>query len=84
LAMQSANQLLATRGNDAMGNLQQAMRSLAASSQQIEKLIQQNQAALTNGAQGVAEIGPAITELRGTLASVRAISRKLESNPGAY
>ncbi len=84
IAMQSANQLLSTRGNDAMGNLQKAMSSLAASSQQIETLIRQNQAALNNGAQGVAEIGPAITELRGTLASVRAISRKLENNPGAY
>ena len=84
LAMQSANQLLSTRGNDAMSNLQQAMRSLAASSQQVERLIQQNQAALNNGAPGVAEIGPAIAELRATLSSVRAVSRKLESNPGAY
>ena len=84
LAMQSANQLLGTRGADAMGNLQKAMASLAASSQQIEKLIQQNQAALNSGAQGVADIGPAISELRGTLASVRAISHKLENNPGAY
>lgn len=84
LAMQNANQMLSTRGSDAMNNLQQAMRSLASSSARIETLIQQNQAALNNGAQGLADIGPAISELRGTLASVRSISRKLENNPGNY
>jgi phospholipid/cholesterol/gamma-HCH transport system substrate-binding protein len=84
LAMQKANQLLSNQGTDALNSMQQAMTSLAASSQQIEKLITQNQAALSGGAQGVAEIGPAIAELRSTLSSVRAVSRKLESNPGAY
>jgi len=58
--------------------------SLAASSKQIEQIISQNQGALNGGAQSIAEIGPAIAELRTTLASVRAISRKLENNPGAY
>lgn len=83
-AMQKANQLLSAQGTDAMNNMQLAMGSLAASSKQIEQLLARNQAALDGGAQGVAEIGPAIAELRSTLASVRAISRKLESNPGAY
>lgn len=84
LAMQKANQLLSHQGTDAVNSMQQAMASLAASGKQIEQLIAQNQAAINGGAQGVAEIGPAITELRTTLSSVRAISRKLESNPGAY
>ncbi len=83
-AMSQANRLLSHQGNDAMNNMQQAMASLAASSKQIEQLISQNQGALSNGAQSVAEIGPAIDELRSTLTSVRAISRKLEENPGAF
>lgn len=83
-AMQKANQLLSNQGTGALNDMQQAMRSLAASSKQVETLIAQNQAALNGGAQSVAEIGPAIAELRNTLASVRAISRKLESNPGGY
>jgi phospholipid/cholesterol/gamma-HCH transport system substrate-binding protein len=58
-------------------------RSLAASSQQIEKLIQQNQAALNNGARGGRD-RPGHYRTAQHLASVRAISRKLESNPGGY
>jgi len=83
-AMQQANQLLSHQGTDAMNNMQQAMNSLAASSKQIEQIINQNQGSLNGGVQSIAEIGPAIAELRTTLASVRAISRKLENNPGAY
>ncbi|WP_050469700.1 MlaD family protein [Herbaspirillum chlorophenolicum] len=83
-AMLQANRLLSHQGTDAMNNMQQAMASLATSSKQIEQLLSQNQGALNSGAQGLAEIGPAVAELRSTLASVRAISRKLENNPGGY
>ncbi len=83
-AMQQVNKLLATQGVDALNNAQQAMASLAASSKKIEQMLDQNQGALNSGMQSVADIGPALAELRSTLASVRTISRKLESNPSAY
>ena len=37
-----------------------------------------------HGIQGLAELGPAVSELRDTLAALRGISRRLEENPANY
>ena len=39
---------------------------------------------LDAGMRGLAEIGPAVAELRSTLGSVRAITRQLEDRPADY
>jgi len=84
LAMQQTNRLLSGPGTDVMNNLQQTMSSLAVSSQRIEQIIAQNPDALNNGVQSIAEIGPILVELRGTLASVRSMSRNLENSPRRF
>lgn len=83
-AMTQANALFGHEGRNAVVSAQQAMNSLAASSERIEQVLNANQDALNSGIQGVADLGPAVTELRSTLASVRTISRKLEDNPSGY
>lgn len=83
-AMTQANALFGHEGRNAVVSAQQAMNSLAASSARIEQVLNANQDALNSGIQGVADLGPAVTELRSTLASVRTISRKLEDNPTGY
>ena len=46
--------------------------------------IADNRAPLDGGMRGLAEIGPAVAELRTTLASLRTITRQLESRPADY
>ncbi|MBB3213395.1 phospholipid/cholesterol/gamma-HCH transport system substrate-binding protein [Herbaspirillum sp. Sphag1AN] len=84
LVMLQTNHLLSGPGTEAMHNLQQATTSLAVSSKQIETLISENQGTLKNGVQSIAEIGPMLVELRGTLASVRSIARSMENNPRRF
>lgn len=84
LVMQQTSHLLLGPGTEAMNNLQQATASLVTSSKQVEYIIAQNQEAFHGGAQGIAEIGPMLTELRGTLAGVRSITRNLENNPRRF
>jgi phospholipid/cholesterol/gamma-HCH transport system substrate-binding protein len=50
----------------------------------VEALIADNRAPLDGGLRGLAEIGPAVAELRTTLASLRAITRQLEDRPADY
>ncbi|MNO01230.1 hypothetical protein D3C81_2213180 [compost metagenome] len=60
------------------------MKSLEQSTATINTLLTNNQEALGNGMQGLNSLAPAIRELRDTLGSLRAISRRLESNPSGY
>lgn len=82
--MRNANGLLNNQGKQVLGNAEQAMQSLAQSTDTINKMLQNNHDAINNGAQGLGELGPAIRELRDTLASLRTITRRLEANPGGY
>ncbi|MCY1396049.1 paraquat-inducible protein B [compost metagenome] len=82
--MRNANSLLSNQGKQAMGSAQQAMQSLAQSTATLNKMLMSNQEAINSGAQGFSELGPAIQELRNTLASLRTIARRLETNPGGY
>lgn len=82
--MRNANGLLSNQGTQVLGNAAQAMQSLAQSTAAINKVLLNNQDAINNGVQGVGELGPAIRELRDTLASLRSITRRLDANPGGY
>ncbi len=82
--MRNANGLLNEQGKQMFGNAEQAMKSLEQSSATINSLLTDNQDALNNGMQGLNSLAPAIRELRDTLSSLRAISRRLDSNPSGY
>jgi len=82
--MRNANGLLNDQGKQMLGSAEQAMQSLEQSSAAINKLLTANQDSLNNGIQGLNGLAPAVRELRDTLSSLRAISRRLESNPSGY
>ena len=82
--MRNANQLLGSRGPDIAKSADQAMQSLAQSTQTLNALLESNRDAIDSGAQGFRDLSPAIRELRDTLNSLKAISRRLEANPSGY
>ncbi|MDU9393446.1 MlaD family protein [Pseudomonas japonica] len=82
--MRNANQLLGSRGADIAQSADQAMKSLAQSTTTLNALLESNREALDSGAQGFRDLSPALRELRDTLNSLKAISRRLEANPSGY
>lgn len=75
--MRQANGLMDTQGRASMA-------SLARVTANLDQLLQNNHQSLESGMQGLGELGPAIRELRQTLESVRAITRRLNENPSGY
>jgi len=82
--MRNANGLLNEHGKEALGSAEQAMKSLQESSATLNKLITANQDSLNSGMQGLNGLGPAVHEMRETLSSLRAITKRLEANPSGY
>lgn len=82
--MRNANGLLDDQGKQMFGSAEQAMKSLEQSTATINTLLTANQDSLNNGMQGLNGLAPAVRELRDTLSSLRAISRRLEANPSGY
>jgi phospholipid/cholesterol/gamma-HCH transport system substrate-binding protein len=80
---QKANSLVDEQGSAIFRRTEQAVAALERSSRSLERLLADNQNALTSGLQGVGDIGSAIAELRATLAVLRQSSRRLAENPGA-
>ena len=82
--MRNANGMLNSDGKQIFNSAEQAMKSLQQSSVTINRLLNGNQQSLDSGMQGLGELGPAVRELRDTMSSLRAISRRLEANPSGY
>ncbi|WPN30217.1 MlaD family protein [Pseudomonas sp. P5_109] len=82
--MRNANGLLNEHGKETLGSAEQAMKSLQESSATLNKLITANQDSLNSGMQGLNGLGPAVHEMRETLSSLRAITKRLEANPSGY
>jgi phospholipid/cholesterol/gamma-HCH transport system substrate-binding protein len=82
--LRTSNRLLDNNGSATVLSAQQAMAALQRSSSSIEQLLNNNQAALGEGLQGFSELGPALRELRDTLASLKGISQRIEANPAGY
>ncbi len=53
-------------------------------SEQLNSLLRDNRQALNSGMQGVAELGPAMQDLRATLATMSEIVTRVEDNPGSF
>jgi phospholipid/cholesterol/gamma-HCH transport system substrate-binding protein len=81
---QRADRLLQEEGAPMLADGRQAMRSLAQSSAQFERLLGDNAAALDSGLAGVAEIGPVMQDLQRTVGTLNRILSRLEEDPAAY
>lgn len=64
--------------------MSQGIESLSRTSARVERLLRENEAALTDGMQGLEELGPALEELRRSTAAVRNAVERFDRNPGGY
>lgn len=81
--MRNANTLLDGQGKQLVSNAANTMASLEKTSAILNKLVSENQQALSSGVRGFNDIGPAMDELRRTLAALRSSINRLEENPSA-
>lgn len=89
--MDSSKQLVQHQGKPLLtqtnATLVQAQQSMLIAEHTLSKLSQtlsDNQNSINVGLSGMTELGPALIELKTTLASIRQISQQLESNPSNY
>lgn len=82
--LSSTQGLVDRQGTQAMNAIQKSMEDFSRATQSLNKLLEQNSAAIGRGAQGLTEIGPALRELRQVLAGFRAVTSRLEDNPAGY
>jgi phospholipid/cholesterol/gamma-HCH transport system substrate-binding protein len=82
--MSNANDLLNGQGSRTLDGAEQALASIARTSAVLEGMLTDNAEAFTNGMQGLGQLEPAINELRGSLSSLRSITRRLEDNPTRF
>lgn len=82
--MRHADGLVKNQGTRTLDSAQRAMVSLEEASSNINDILRKNKGAINGGMQGLNEIGPALQELRNTLASLRNVTRRLEENPTNY
>ncbi|MCL5041632.1 MAG: MCE family protein [Gammaproteobacteria bacterium] len=82
--MASANHLLNEQGKRTLDGAEEALESIARTSMALEKMVDDNSDALSSGLQGLAQLEPAINELRGSLTSLRSITRRLDDNPSRF
>ncbi|TKR54736.1 MCE family protein [Allopusillimonas ginsengisoli] len=91
VALKQASDLVSTtdalvknQGTAVLNSAQRAMVSLEKTTASINEIVRNNKKAINGGLQGMNEIGPALQELRRTLASMRTVTRRLEENPANY
>ncbi|MCX5565338.1 MlaD family protein [Alcaligenes phenolicus] len=82
--LSSTQGLVDRQGTQAMNAIQKSMEDFSRATQSLNKLLEQNSAAIGRGAQGLTEIEPALRELRQVLAGFRAVTSRLEDNPAGY
>ncbi|MDO9521079.1 MAG: MlaD family protein [Pseudohongiella sp.] len=73
----SHSEPILTHTANTLGNLERV-------SLQIEELVQENRGALNQGMRGVAEIDPAMRELRGALHSLNLLINRLSEDPAGF
>lgn len=79
--MARADTLLDQQGEATLRGVRQAMASLENTGDSLNQLIEENRAGLNSGVDGLRQLGPALHELRGTLASLQEVIRRLGDSP---
>jgi phospholipid/cholesterol/gamma-HCH transport system substrate-binding protein len=80
----TANRLIDVEGAQTLQSAQRSMAAFERAMLAIDTLVGENRGPLDSSMRGLAEVGPALAELRDTLASLRSITRQLESRPADY
>lgn len=79
--MARADTLLEKQGPNTFDSVQQAMVSLKDTGKSLNQLIDENRAGVHSGVDGLRQLGPALQELRSTLASLQEVVRRLGDSP---
>ncbi len=82
--MDNTDMLVNDQGARALDSASRALASLEKTSATVDQLLLDNHNAVNGGMQGFRQLGPALQELRNTLASINRIMRRLEDNPANY
>jgi phospholipid/cholesterol/gamma-HCH transport system substrate-binding protein len=82
--MSNANQLLNEQGGRTLNSAEQALVSLVRASTTLEIMLTNNSEAFASGMQGLAQLEPAINELRDSLKALRIFARRLGDNPARF
>lgn len=83
-AMAQGRGLLDNQAKQAFDSANQSMASMERSMKALEDTIRDNRGAIDNGVRGFAQLGPALSELRDTLGSIKGVARRLEDRPTDY
>lgn len=79
----NADRLLQSEGKNTLASLNSAIASIQTTATRIEQLTASNEGALDEGLQGLAELSPALRELRSTLRNLNHFTRRLEDDPSS-
>lgn len=80
----TVNTLVNEQGTRTLNNVEETLASIASTSETLEQLLVDNSDAFSSGMQGLGQLEPAISELRGSLTALRSITRRLEDNPARF
>ncbi|MBW0146100.1 MlaD family protein [Marinobacter arenosus] len=77
----NANDILQNEGRAVLTSLDEALRTIQATSSRIDRLTRENEGAMDSGLQGMGELAPALRELRSTLRNLNQFTRRLGEDP---
>ncbi|HLU20665.1 MAG TPA: MlaD family protein [Pusillimonas sp.] len=79
--MKRADNVLVQQGDKTFQSIRSAMVSIDDTGKSLNQLIEENRSGLHSGVDGLRQLGPALQELRTTLASLQDVVRKLDDSP---
>ncbi|GGE69981.1 hypothetical protein GCM10011533_22950 [Streptosporangium jomthongense] len=77
----NVNVLLQTEGKSVLTSMNASLERVQETATRIDRLTKVNEGALDSGLQGMAELAPALRELRNTLRNLNQFTRRLEQDP---
>lgn len=80
----TTNSTMDKHGEKIVLSARDSLESLENLSRILERLVVDNEGAINQGVQGLAEVGPVLRELRATINTLGNISRRLNEDPGGY
>jgi phospholipid/cholesterol/gamma-HCH transport system substrate-binding protein len=77
-------QLLEAHGDETLLAVQQTFLAVQKGSEELTRILNDNEESLEEGMRGLQEFGPAAQELQRTLRTINRIAQRLEQDPGSF
>lgn len=82
--LRETRQFISQDGAATFTKTNEILSELALATKQVQTLIADNSAPISQGAQGFAQLGPTMAELRQTLLNIKYITQELQNNPAQF